>query len=223
MIKRTFQLLAIIGVVIITILSFTLPSDPNEILPALTPFTFEKPVWLCGVIGGNFLYLIVLYSIYDKIKTNREKKKSEIDYINYVNIQSKKKKIIPTRELTFDNTFYFNGENISIGKIMIDDNHSKIFISTTYNNDGVISKPDIRCISMKRLSYCKILCDDKEISINDIYNLSKKELNDVELEIDANVKDYFPFSMGYKMFGSKTAIINVYNALNEIIDQNKKK
>lgn len=221
--KSTFQLLAIIGVVIITILSFTVPSDPNEILPALTPFTFDKPVWLCGVIGGNFLYLIILYAIYDKTKMYREKKKSKIDYINYVNVESKKKNITPTRELTFDNTFYFNGENISIGKIMIDDNHSKIFISTTYNNDGIISKPDIRCVSMKRLSYCKILCDDKEISINDIDNLSKKELKDVKLKINANVKDYFPFSMGYKMFGSKTVLINVYNTLNEIIDQNKKK
>ena len=223
MTKRTFKLLAIIGVVIITILSFTVPSDPKEILPALTPFTFNKPVWLCGVVGGNFLYLIVLYAIYDKIKIHSEKKKSKIDYINYVNIESKKKNITPTRELTFDNAFFFNGKNISIGKIMIDDNHSKIFISTTYNNDGVISKPDIRCVSMKRLSYCKILCDNKEISINDIDKLSKKELKDVELEIDANVKDYFPFSIGYKMFGSKTALINVYDTLNEIIDQNKKK
>lgn len=223
MTKRTFKLLSIIGVVIITILSFTVPSDPKEILPALTPFTFDKPVWLCGVVGGNFLYLIVLYAIYDKIKIHSEKKKSKIDYINYVNIESKKKNITPTRELTFDNTFFFNGENISIGKIMIDDSHSKIFISTTYNNDGVISKPDIRCVSMKRLSYCKILCDNKEISINDIDKLSKKELKDVELEIDANVKDYFPFSIGYKMFGSKTVLINVYDTLNEIIDQNKKK
>ncbi len=223
MTKRTFQLLALIGVVIISILSFTVPNDPNEILPALTFFTFDKPVWLCYVIGGNFLYLIVLYAIYDKIKRNREKKKSEIDYINYVNIESKKKKITPTREVCFDNTFYFNGESISLGKIAIDDKHSKVFIYTTYNNDGVICKPDIRCISMKSLSHCKILYDYEEISINDVENLSKIELKDVELEIDANVKDYFPFSIGYRIFGSKTVLINVYNALNEIIDQNKKK
>lgn len=223
MTRKIFQLLAIIGVVIISILSFTIPSNPNEILPALTPFSFDKPIWLCYVVGGNFLYLIVLYTIYDKTKTNREKKQSIIDYINSVHIESKKEKITPTRELSFDNTIYFNGENISLGKIIIDDKHSKIFICTTYNNNGIICKSDIRCISMKELSYCKILCDYKEISINDIDNLSQDELKGVELEIDANVKGDFPFFMEYKIFGSKTVLINVYNTLTEIIDQNKKK
>ena len=66
--KRTFIILSVIGVVIISILSFTLPSDPYMDIPALTVVSFDKPLWFCIMVGGSFIYLLILYSIYDKLK-----------------------------------------------------------------------------------------------------------------------------------------------------------
>lgn len=60
-----FRLLAIVGVVFISVLSFVVPKDPFEIIPAMTVMSFDKPVWVCIMFGGSFIYLIVLYIIYD--------------------------------------------------------------------------------------------------------------------------------------------------------------
>ena len=56
MLKRVFHVLA-----------FVIPSNPNQIIPALTVMSFDKPLWLCIIIGGGVIYLISLYSIYDKL------------------------------------------------------------------------------------------------------------------------------------------------------------
>ncbi len=68
--KRVFQLLGIIGFIAICILAFVIPSNPNQIIPALTVMSFDKPLWLCIIIGGGFIYLITLYSIYNKLNNN---------------------------------------------------------------------------------------------------------------------------------------------------------
>lgn len=65
MLKRVFQILAILGLVIIGIIAFIVPNNPYEIIPAMTVMSFDKPVWFCIMFGGSFIYLIVLYSIYD--------------------------------------------------------------------------------------------------------------------------------------------------------------
>lgn len=65
MLKTIFQIMAIVGVIIFSILAFTLPQNPYEIIPAMTPMTFDKPLWLCYMVGGSFIYLIILYIIYD--------------------------------------------------------------------------------------------------------------------------------------------------------------
>lgn len=68
MLKILFQVLAVVGVVIISILAFVVPSDPYEIVPALTIMSFDKPLWVCYMFGGSFMYLLVLLGIYDKIR-----------------------------------------------------------------------------------------------------------------------------------------------------------
>jgi len=65
--KRLFIGLSIVGFVVICVLSFVLPKNPFEIIPAMTMVSFDKPVWLCGIIGGGFIYLMVLWTIYDKL------------------------------------------------------------------------------------------------------------------------------------------------------------
>ena len=67
MTKIIFQLLGIIGFIIICILAFTIPSDPYKIIPALTIMSFDKPLWFCIIFGGGILYLLILYGIYDYI------------------------------------------------------------------------------------------------------------------------------------------------------------
>ena len=67
MLKRVFQILGIIGFIAICILAFVIPSNPNQIIPALTVMSFDKPLWFCIIIGGGFIYLIILYSIYDRL------------------------------------------------------------------------------------------------------------------------------------------------------------
>ena len=69
--KRLFIGFAIVGFIAICILSFVIPKNPFEIIPAMTMVSFDKPVWLCGIIGGGFVYLMILYSIYDKL-SNKE-------------------------------------------------------------------------------------------------------------------------------------------------------
>ena len=66
--KIIFRVLAIVGVITISILSFILPKDPYMIMPSYTMLGFDKPLWLCYIVGGSFIYLLLLYFIYDKIK-----------------------------------------------------------------------------------------------------------------------------------------------------------
>lgn len=67
MLKSIFQILGIVGFIIICILAFVVPSNPYEIIPALTVMSFDKPLWLCIIVGVGFIYLMSLYAVYDKI------------------------------------------------------------------------------------------------------------------------------------------------------------
>ena len=66
--KIIFRVLAIVGVITINILSFILPKDPYVIIPSYTMLGFDKPLWLCYIVGGSFIYLVLLYFGYKKIE-----------------------------------------------------------------------------------------------------------------------------------------------------------
>ena len=34
--------------------------------------TFDRPLWLNIIIGGSFMYLVILYSIYEKLNKESE-------------------------------------------------------------------------------------------------------------------------------------------------------
>ena len=65
--KNIFIILGIIGVIIISILSFVLPNKPFEIIPSYTFISCDKPLYLSLIISCSFMYLSFLYFIYDKI------------------------------------------------------------------------------------------------------------------------------------------------------------
>ena len=67
MLKRIFQILGVVGFITICVLAFIVPTNPNQIIPAMTVMSFDKPLWLCIIIGGGFIYLIMLYTIYNII------------------------------------------------------------------------------------------------------------------------------------------------------------
>lgn len=67
MLENIFKILGVIGFIAICIMAFVIPSNPYEIIPSYTYMGFDKPLWLCIILGGGFLYLIILYSIYDFI------------------------------------------------------------------------------------------------------------------------------------------------------------
>ena len=66
--RKKFYLIGIIGVVLISILSFIIPKNPYETIPAITIFSFDKPLWLCLLISGNFIFLSILYGLYELTK-----------------------------------------------------------------------------------------------------------------------------------------------------------
>lgn len=72
--KYLFYALAIIGVLIISICAFVIPENPYEIIKSLTSVTFDKPLWLNIIIGVSFMYLVVLYFIYDKLNKGSEQR-----------------------------------------------------------------------------------------------------------------------------------------------------
>ena len=68
MLKTIFQILAIVGMIIICIMAFTIPNNPYEIIPALYITSFDKPLWVCIIVGGGFVYLLLLNLVYERIK-----------------------------------------------------------------------------------------------------------------------------------------------------------
>lgn len=68
MLKKILVILAIVGMILIGVLAFTIPSNPNEIIPAMAITGFDKPLWFCIIFGFGFIYLMILWSIYDKLK-----------------------------------------------------------------------------------------------------------------------------------------------------------
>lgn len=68
MLKNIFVILAIVGMILISILAFTITSNPNEIIPSMTITGFDKPLWFCIIFGCGFIYLMILLAIYDKLK-----------------------------------------------------------------------------------------------------------------------------------------------------------
>ena len=65
--KLAFQIVGVLGFIIIFICAFVIPNDPYEIIPSMTIMGFDKPLWFAIIFGGGFMYLLILLGIYDKV------------------------------------------------------------------------------------------------------------------------------------------------------------
>ena len=65
--KLAFQIVGVLGFIIICICAFVIPNDPYEIIPVMTIMGFDKPLWFAIIFGGGFMYLLILLGIYDKV------------------------------------------------------------------------------------------------------------------------------------------------------------
>lgn len=74
--KILFSILAIVGVAIICVLSFVLPTNPYEIIPSISMMVGDMPLWLALIISLSFIYLLILFAIYDNLipKESEEEK-----------------------------------------------------------------------------------------------------------------------------------------------------
>ena len=63
--NKSFIVLGIIGSIVICVCAFTIPSNPHEIIPAITYMSVDKPLWLELVIVGLFVYWCLLVNSYD--------------------------------------------------------------------------------------------------------------------------------------------------------------
>ena len=63
--KKIFYMLGVVGSIVICICAFVIPSNPHEIIPAISVMGFDKPLWLAIIIVGLFLYNAILCEIYD--------------------------------------------------------------------------------------------------------------------------------------------------------------
>lgn len=65
--KLAFQIVGVLGFIIIFICAFIIHNDHYEIIPAMTIMGFDKPLWFAIIFGGGFMYLLILLGIYDKV------------------------------------------------------------------------------------------------------------------------------------------------------------
>ena len=63
--KKIFNLLSLLGLLIIIILSFILPSNPLELIPSYTILTIDRPLFLNIIIVSTFFYSLILYKLYN--------------------------------------------------------------------------------------------------------------------------------------------------------------
>ena len=77
MLENIFKILGIIGFIAICVMAFTIPSNPFETIKGVN---YYYPIFLCIIMGGGILYLLILYGVYSIIN------RMYIKYLNRKNI-----------------------------------------------------------------------------------------------------------------------------------------
>ncbi len=128
---------------------------------------------------------------------------SIISFLDKISYCLNKYSIIPSKTFEFKRYFIFNGEKIPLGKIIIDEVNSKIFIYESFYRDGTICSPDITVIDFKNLKQCKLVLED--------FNTC--------LLIDGidNEENYLPISITFESIGSMTLLFSIYTSINKLV------
>lgn len=74
--RLTFKVIGVLGFIIICIMAFIIPNNPYEIIPSISSVGFDKPLWFAIIVGGGFLYLMTLLSLYERIENEKNKKRN---------------------------------------------------------------------------------------------------------------------------------------------------
>lgn len=131
-----------------------------------------------------------------------------------------------TRAISFGKKFYYKGKEISTGKIIIDDENSKILIYETFvkQEERIICRPKIYIIDFKDLKRCKLLYKYEFIKEEELFHIMFKDAikwNDICIEISSKKSDFYPFHFYSDLIGNYEKLIDIYTTLNKIVDQQK--
>ena len=74
--RLTFKVIGVLGFIIICIMAFIIPNNPYEIIPSISSVGFDKTLWFAIIVGGGFLYLMTLLSLYERIENEKNKKRN---------------------------------------------------------------------------------------------------------------------------------------------------
>ena len=177
-------------------------------------------ILLCFLI----IFILCIYYI-NKIKQRQRKVILTIKkYFKLLNYAIRKNNIKATDEIEFANKIQYNNKQINLGKLIIDYENQKILICETMIYDKYfVCLPDIHTITYKELTECNIVYKKNIISnkeflkiVNDKKMLKISKYN-IALKINANVKDYFPRYLDYKILGNFDILLQIYRKLNSII------
>lgn len=222
--KKDFIYLSIIGALIITILCFFLPNNPYEIIPAISTYSFDKPLWFCLVILYNTCYLSILWSCYDMAEIRKSKK----DFLLALKKEMKMYSVSSTKGINFERYTKYKKENIPLGKIIFDEEKKSIFIYETFcqRENKQICKPDTRYFEIKQLTKCEILLNDKTISkqdfLNGLKNIKELPKENYELRLDIKNYEHTPVSLDLSSINNPKTFITIYDKLQELIKEKKK-
>ena len=226
--QKLFNLLSIVGIMVISTLTFVFSNSVFDTIRLSSWGGTDVPIWFLGLVVCNIFYLLVVWAIYEEINPKYEQYKSIKIFLAFLE-KALKANDISTREgIAYNRSFKFKNENISLGKVIIDEKNSKIFIyeSFIYKEDNCVCKPDIRTFKFNQLTKCDILLEDKVINRDDITSnvYSREELFNNECILNLRVKNYdlSPVEIDLTSVKSVDTFLKIYDVLNEFAKKNKK-
>lgn len=154
------------------------------------------------------------------------KLKSIIIFIKDVNTELTKNDIKETRAIPFGKHIHFKGKAIPLGKVIIDDENSKILIYETFKrkDDGTICRPDVNVLEFKDLQRCKLMYEYELIQEKELFYIMFNDVIDwksLSIEISSKKEDFYPFRLDLNSVGKYETLIDIYKMLNKIVEHQK--
>ena len=181
--KKTFYLIAIIGIILGMLMSLALN------------------IHLFYLLIFSLFYLICLFIIYKFILFKNKKNNSINIFLERIDKDYNKKIENVSRYYEFNRNIKYKKSIIPLGKICFDDINKDIFIyETFYNKDNhIVCLPDIRIFKYNDLIECNLYEKNKLINIgtfdNKIGNINKNNDIVILLKIKNNFYNHLKFHL----------------------------